>query len=102
MTRPLADFRSNGRPRRFAAAALRPKGVMRAALSLAVMLAGLAAGCSWPASRIATPAPIALPSTSDVPRDAVTAGRETRYYVDEKGEVWDDRGRKVDTAPKPL
>lgn len=101
MTRPLAGVRPSGRSRRVAIGPNRPGGEMATGLSLAMLLAGLAvvAGCSSQASRVAAAAPAARAHT---PSDAVVTVRETRYYVDENGALWDDRGRKIDTVPKPM
>jgi hypothetical protein len=63
-----------------------------------LMLAGaaLAAGCSSPSSRLDLP-----PRWLDAgtPSTTVAVERVTRYYVDETGALWDDRGRKYEAAP---
>lgn len=104
MTRPLAGARPGGRSRRVATGPNRPGGKVSTGLSLAMLLAGLAvvAGCSSQASRVAAPEPIAPAARAHTPSEAVVTVRETRYYVDENGALWDDRGRKIDTVPKPM
>jgi hypothetical protein len=72
---------------------------MRPLPPLLLTLAGLvvAASCSSPTSRVAVSPPAYLgPGT---PAASVALERETRYYVDEKGAVWDDRGRKMEATP---
>lgn len=69
-----------------------------AAGALASVLGAVAAG------GCVTVAPPATPLASiDKPREppAATAGpeREVRYYRDESGALWDDRGRRVPTPP---
>ena len=62
----------------------------------AIATAALAAGCSSPTSRVAPAAPRVEVRTPPPP---LAEERVTRYYVDETGAVWDDRGRKVGVAP---
>lgn len=101
MTRPHERHRHGERFRPISTASRRRMTGTGTVLSLALLLAGIVPGCSSPAGRVAVPAPVATPERFEAPPDAVAAGRETRYYVDEKGALWDDRGRKVGTAPKP-
>jgi hypothetical protein len=73
---------------------------MNAAGGFLLAVAGVvvAAGCAWPTSRT-DPAPRG-PSWVDAGTPASNPPeRETRYYVDETGAVWDDRG--VKQGPKP-
>jgi hypothetical protein len=55
--------------------------------------------CSSPPSRVVV-FPPAYPDPG-TPAGSVALERETRYYVDEKGVVWDDRGRKMDARTGP-
>lgn len=60
---------------------------------LVAVAAILAAGCSMPLGRVAQPshAPVRLEPTEPT---AVATEREIRYYRDEQGAIWDDRGRR--------
>ena len=71
---------------------MRPPPVLGTLVALAV-----AAACSSPARMADAPARDTTSLRDTVP--AVVLEREVRYYVDEKGAVWDDRGRKYDKAP---
>jgi hypothetical protein len=68
---------------------------MSAAPTLAAVLACavLATGCSWPIASADPPAR-AVRLDMGLSGDAVPLEREIRYYRDEQGAVWDDRGRK--------
>lgn len=57
----------------------------------------LAAGCSLPLGRVAQPshAPVRLEPTEP---STVAPEREIRYYRDEQGAIWDDRGRRQEPA----
>jgi hypothetical protein len=61
-------------------------------------IAALAACTAPPPVRIATP-------SHEVARVVVTspvaAEREVRYFVDEQGMLWDDRGRNLGHRPVP-
>ena len=74
---------------------------MKTLSALLVTLAGIAAasGCSSPTARVG-PASLG-PSWVDAgtPSTSVAMEREIRFYVDETGAVWDDRGRKHGTKP---
>lgn len=62
-----------------------------------IALAGVvAAGCAAPQISVA-PRPIAPAwhDTGTPPASVVFQEREVRYYRDETGSVWDDRGRKL-------
>lgn len=65
-------------------------------LILTIAGGALAAGCASPSSRIDLP-----PRWLDAgtPGTTVAVERVTRYYVDETGVLWDDRGRKHEAAP---
>ena len=66
---------------------------IRLGSAIAIVLAALIAACAGDASRMGThlaPAPVAV--APDPPAAAIP--RVTRYYVDETGAVWDDRGRR--------
>lgn len=64
---------------------------------LAAAASILAAGCSLPLGRVAQPshAPARLEPTEP---SSVAMERETRYYRDDQGAIWDDRGRKQEPA----
>jgi len=67
---------------------------------LAGLLIGIAfaTGCSSPPTRVElAPRDRAWFDTGTPPASAAVE-RVTRYYVDEKGAVWDDRGKRHDTA----
>jgi len=67
--------------------------------TLAVLLAivgALAAGCSSPPTRVEVPPRWLDAGTPDT---SVAVERVARYYVDETGAIWDDRGRKYDATP---
>jgi hypothetical protein len=74
---------------------------MRLLPPLLLRFAGLAvaASCSSPTSRVVVSSPAPESSSRGTPAAAVALERETRYYTDEKGAVWDDRGRKMDAKP---
>jgi ABC-type glycerol-3-phosphate transport system substrate-binding protein len=58
-------------------------------------MALLAAAC-------ASPATVEAPTRwkdAGTPTASSAAERVTRYYVDETGTVWDDRGRKIEQKP---
>ena len=66
---------------------------------LAALGAAIVASCAASPSRLDGPA--LNPGWPDVgtPAPSIAMEREARYYVDEKGAIWDDRGRKRDAAP---
>ena len=71
-----------------------PSAIVALALT---MLAGVAAiGCT-PEVRIAPIRHAPIWHDNGTP-PATIAEREVRYYRDESGAVWDDRGRKVGTG----
>lgn len=63
------------------------------------------AGCAATESRVnphPSIGPVIAPAWKDTgtpPASIVTLEREVRYYKDETGAIWDDRGRKLGTAP---
>lgn len=61
--------------------------------TLAAVASVLAAGCTLPLGRVAQPgqAPARLEPTEP---SSVAMTRETRYYRDDQGALWDDRGRR--------
>jgi hypothetical protein len=67
-------------------------------LVLAIAAAALAAGCASPPSRLE---PRARSPARGTPGASVAVERVARYYVDETGTLWDDRGRKYDGAQDP-
>jgi hypothetical protein len=70
---------------------------MKTPLLSLMALAGLfAAGCTAPGISVAprTHAP-AWHDTGTPPASVVVLEREVRYYRDETGAIWDDRGRKL-------
>jgi len=74
---------------------------MKARVSLGVMLAAcavVASGCAAPDVKVA---PAHAPSWVDAgtPSSTLTLERDVRYYIDEQGMVWDDRGKKHEHAP---
>ena len=61
-----------------------------------IALAGVvAAGCAAPGSRIYPQTHTPLWRDTGTPPVTIAQEREVRYYHDERGAVWDDRGRKV-------
>ena len=61
-----------------------------------VCAAALLLGCA------AAPAPSAPPPSRVIARAAappIVLEREVRHYVDEQGQYWDDRGRRLEHAP---
>jgi hypothetical protein len=66
---------------------------------LVALGAAIVASCSMSPTRLDAPA--LKPGWPDVgtPAPSMALEREARYYVDEKGVVWDDRGKKHDAAP---
>ena len=77
---------------------------MKATLLILTAFAGVAAvsGCSVPLGRLDLPA--RNPGTHDVgtPPSWIAQERKPRYYIDERGIVWDDQGRRRDAATLPL
>ena len=66
---------------------------MRAPLgTMLAFCAVIAGGCPAPAVKVA-PAARAT-SWVDTPARSMDVEREVRYYTDEQGMVWDDRGKK--------
>ena len=69
----------------------------------------IAGGCaSPPAGNEAARATVQARNVAETPLPAAPPAREARYYVDEQGMVWDDRGRKLGpkadylpTLPRP-
>ena len=68
-------------------------GTMLAACAFAVP------GCSTPAVKVDPPARGPSWVDAGTPASTLHMEREIRYYVDEQGMVWDDRGKKVGRAP---
>ena len=61
----------------------------------------LACAAALPAC-IAAPEPYALPRASAIaraPAPSIALEREVRHYVDEQGQYWDDRGRRLERPP---
>ena len=77
---------------------------MKAIPMILITLACVAtvAGCSVPLTRFDAPA--RNPGTHDVgtPPFRIAQDRKPRYYIDERGIVWDDQGRRRDPATLPL
>lgn len=69
--------------------------------SFLLVLAGLAtaAGCSAPVSRAEIPPRSPGWTDSGTPAPSIAMEREVRYYRDETGAVWDDRGKKHESMP---
>jgi hypothetical protein len=65
--------------------------------SVTAVAATTLVGCaSPPQSPVAATPPAVARATPSIALE-----REIRYYHDEQGAVWDDRGRRVDGANKP-
>ncbi len=64
-------------------------------------LAAIAAvvGCSPPNVRAELSPPDPAVIDAGTPAASVAAKREVRYYVDETGAVWDDRGKRHESMP---
>lgn len=62
-------------------------------LALAVAGLAFAAGCSFMDGRADVSRPAAPLKGSFGPPASPVAEQETRYYVDDSGRIWDDRGR---------
>ena len=76
-----------------------------AVASCAVALLTLATGCApvtvrWQSPTGVSPMEAGTPSGNVAARE-VSDGREVRYYRDESGAIWDDRGRKLAPGEKP-
>jgi hypothetical protein len=72
--------------------------------SLRVVVATLAAAvagasCAWPTSRAEPPLRAAAPRHAATQPAPAALEPETRYYVDETGAVWNDRGIKQHAKP---
>ena len=57
----------------------------------------IAAACSAPATLVERPAARG-PGWIDAGTPSLAREREVRFYADQKGAVWDDRGRKHEAA----
>lgn len=55
----------------------------------------VAAGCPAPGARIAPRTHTPIWQDTGTPPSTIAHEREVRYYRDERGALWDDRGRKV-------
>ena len=71
----------------------------RLASLLGLAACTIAMGCSTVPEK--APAARFAPSWIDAGTPAGTLGseREIRYFIDERGAVWDDRGRKLEAPP---
>lgn len=71
------------------------------AFALRAAAAAAVSGCASAPEPVPVPAHYAVPATSrhTVP---LPVEREVRYYTDEVGDVWDDRGRKLGRPPVTL
>jgi hypothetical protein len=76
---------------------MRP-GLQAAAVAIAILGAAAVAGCADPPARSASPAREAAPTGMRPAVPSVALEREIRYYRDEQGDLWDDRGRKLERA----
>lgn len=76
---------------------MRPHVLLLAAFASAA----LAPGCAPVIRADIAPAAPAVRGWKDAgtPKPSVELEREVRYYKDEKGEVWDDRGRRHPARP---
>jgi hypothetical protein len=61
---------------------------------LLVLSAVAVSGCSSVAARLTPPAREIARLEVESPGPADSVARETRYYADENGIVWDDRGKR--------
>ena len=70
----------------------------------AFALLALCAGCLGPEVRWQSPTGVTPmdAGTSDASVLAPRQVREVRYYRDESGALWDDRGRKLEPGEKPI
>jgi len=57
-----------------------------------------AGGCSAPQVQFAPSRAVPIWKDTGTPPATIVMERETRYYRDETGAIWDDRGRKVGGA----
>jgi hypothetical protein len=77
----------------------------RKAVAPSVVLSTLAAaallGCTSLPERIAAPPRAAAPQVAYQPAPAIALEREIRYYFDEQGDLWDDRGRRLERRDQP-
>ena len=75
-------------------------GAMPSLPSIALAVAGLAfaAGCSLLEGRAEIPPPASPLKGSFEPPAPAVAGRAARFYVDDNGTIWDDRGRMRGTG----
>lgn len=65
-----------------------------------VLAVGAFFGCSSAPERVALPVESAAPMKARESAPSIALEREVRYYVDEQGALWDDRGRKLDRASR--
>lgn len=65
-------------------------------LALAVAVLAFVAGCSIVDGRADVPRPSAPLEGSFDPPASPVAEQATRFYVDDNGRIWDDRGRRHD------
>lgn len=75
---------------------------MKTLACLALALAPIAgAGCATAPPTVVAPGTHAptWQDTGTPPASVVTLEREVRYYTDEAGAVWDDRGRRLGARP---
>lgn len=69
-----------------------------AALALTMLAGAIAIGCT-PEVRMAPARHAPIWQDAGTPPATIALEREVRHYRDETGAVWDDRGRKVGSAP---
>ena len=67
------------------------------ALALSMLAGAAAIGCT-PEVRLAPARHSPIWQDTGTPPANIAHEREVRYYRDEAGAVWDDRGRKVDAG----
>lgn len=71
----------------------------RHALAALLAMAALAAACALPAGRDEPPPRASTPAGLRGAESPPEAARVPRYYRDEQGVLWDDRGNRVAKTP---
>ena len=65
----------------------------------ALIAAVAVAGCALPSLQPEVRTPRPTWRDTGTPPETIAHEREVRYYVDEQGAIWDDRGRKLAARP---
>ena len=74
---------------------------MKPSFPLLLSVLAVVAACTSPPPLDLSPRNRAWPDTGTAP-SPVALERVPRYYVDESGAIWDDRGRKLEKLQGPL